>query len=355
MILDKFENLEAFNINKKSKENFFKNRINQLTKFHSKNSDLYKNFLKKFNFNPNQNNPLISFPFLPTRVFKEIDLMSIPKKEVFKKIMSSGTTGDKLSKIYLDKTNAQNQIIVLNKIIKTILGNSRLPMMILDKNPRYNSRTSFNASAAAVYGFSIFGKDHTYLINQKGELDINLFYKFVSRHKNDKIFIFGFTSIIYKFLIESHFPQKVDLSNSILLHGGGWKKMEKKKIDNLKFKMLLDKKFKLKKVFNYYGLVEQTGSIFLECEKCSSFITSVFSDVIIRDLHFKEQKKGKKGFIQLFSIVPTSYPGHNILTEDLGEIVDNSKCVCANLGKAFLVHGRMPKSEIRGCSDTYDQ
>ena len=91
---------------------------------------------------------------------------------------------------------------------------------------------------------------------------------------------------------------------------------------------------------------------FLECEKCSCFITSVFSDVIIRDLHFKEQVKGKKGFIQLFSIIPTSYPGHNILTEDLGEIVDNSKCICADRGKAFLVHGRMPKSEIRGCSDT---
>ena len=55
------------------------------------------------------------------------------------------------------------------------------------------------------------------------------------------------------------------------------------------------------------------------------------------DLHFKEQVKGKKGFIQLFSIIPTSYPGHNILTEDLGEIVDNSKCICANRGKAFFL------------------
>ena len=58
--------------------------------------------------------------------------MSIPKKKIFKKIMSSGTTGSSFSKIYLDKLNAQNQV-VLNKIIKTILG-TVVTMLIVDKN-----------------------------------------------------------------------------------------------------------------------------------------------------------------------------------------------------------------------------
>ena len=36
----------------------------------------------------------------------------------------------------------------------------------------------FNARSAAIYGFSIFGKNHTYLLNQKGEIDyINLSQK----------------------------------------------------------------------------------------------------------------------------------------------------------------------------------
>ena len=216
--------------------------------------------------------------------------------------MSSGTTGSSFSKIYLDKLNAQNQVVVLNKIIKTILGNSRLPMLIVDKNPKHSSRLEFNASAAAIYGFSIFGKDHSYLLNKNGELDFTVFENFISKYGKEKFFIFGFTSLIYEFLIKKNFSklQDLNLSNSILLHGGGWKKMEKSRIDNLKFKMLLKKKFKLKKVFNYYGLVEQTGSIFLECEKCSCFITSVFSDVIIRDLHFKEQVKGKKVLFNYF-------------------------------------------------------
>ena len=57
----------------------------------------------------------------------------------------------------------------------------------------------------------------------------------------------------------------------------------------------------LQNIFNYYGLVEQTGSIFIEC-KCGYFITSNFSDVLIRDSNFNLLKDNQKGFLQLFSL-----------------------------------------------------
>ena len=94
-------------------------------------------------------------------------------------------------------------------------------------------------------------------------------------------------------------------------------------------------------------MVEQTGSIFIECSKCGCFVTSIFSDILIRDKHFNILSNGKKGIIQLFSLLPTSYPGHSILTEDIGEIVDN-KCDCSNQGTRFVVHGRIEKSETTG-------
>ena len=58
-----------------------------------------------------------------------------------------------------------------------------------------------------------------------------------------------------------------------------------------------------------------------------------------------------KGFVQLISLLPTSYPGHNILTEDLGEIINKPNCNCSLEGKRFLIHGRVKEAEIRGCSD----
>ena len=54
----------------------------------------------------------------------------------------------------------------------------------------------------------------------------------------------------------------------------------------------------------------------------------------------------------MLSILPHSYPGHNILTEDLGVIHGEDDCKCGRRGKYFSVLGRIPNSEIRGCSDT---
>ena len=176
---------------------------------------------------------------------------------------------------------------------------------------------------------------------------------FQKKFASKKFFIFGFTSFIYENLIKNLSTKSINsnFENGILLHGGGWKKMEKIKITNDIFKKKLIDNIKLKNIYNYYGLVEQTGSIFVECKKCSCFVTSIYSDVLIRDKDFNIAKNGQKGFIQLFSLLPTSYPGHSILTEDIGEIIDDGKCDCSLKGKRFLVHGRAEQSEVRGCSD----
>ena len=104
---------------------------------------------------------------------------------------------------------------------------------------------------------------------------------------------------------------------------------------------------------NYYGMVEQTGSIFMECE-CGFLHASSFSDIIIRDhLDYSPKNIGERGLIQLLSVVPKSYPGHSILSEDIGKIYGVDDCKCGRKGKYFKVYGRLKKAEIRGCSDTY--
>ena len=108
--------------------------------------------------------------------------------------------------------------------------------------------------------------------------------------------------------------------------------MEKIKISNKIFKKKLLRQLGLANIHNYYGLVEQTGSIFVEVVWL--FHNLSFSDILIYK-NFKIQRNGSKGFIQLLSTLPTSYPGHSILTEDIGEIVDNHKCNCSFQGKDF--------------------
>jgi hypothetical protein len=91
----------------------------------------------------------------------------------------------------------------------------------------------------------------------------------------------------------------------------------------------------------------------MECE-FGYLHASIFSDISIRDFHdFHALDFEQEGIIQLSSLLPTSYPGHSILTEDTGKIIGEDDCRCGRLGKYFKVHGRIPNAEIRGCSDVY--
>ncbi len=102
------------------------------------------------------------------------------------------------------------------------------------------------------------------------------------------------------------------------------------------------------------GMVEQTGSVFMECE-AGYLHSSIFSDVITRREDFSICAFNEAGVIQLLSLLPKSYPGHSILSEDSGIIHGEDDCQCGRLGKYFTVHGRIESAEIRGCSDTFSQ
>ena len=105
---------------------------------------------------------------------------------------------------------------------------------------------------------------------------------------------------------------------------------------------------------NFYGMVEQTGSVFVECE-IGHLHASLFSDVVIRNpLDWSECRVGEPGLIQVLSVLPRSYPGHSLLTEDRGELLGEDDCRCGRKGRYFRVLGRLPRAEARGCSDTYE-
>ena len=352
-MIDSLLKLGPFSVNNNKKNKIVKDQIKLLTLHHYKFCEKYKKLIRNLKFKIRNNNRLEDFPMLPVRLFKKFDFMSVSENKIVKKLVSSGTSGQELSKIYLDKKNSNNQVKVLGKIISTILGRKRLPMLIIDQNPEILDRSTFNARATAIYGFSIFGTNHCYLLDKENNIDYKILNNFLEKFSKNKFFVFGFTSFVYENLIKKLSTNllKTNLKNAVLLHGGGWKKLEKLKISNEQFKRQLFKKIKLKNIYNYYGLVEQTGSIFIECNKCGYFITSVFSDIFIRDKKFNVVKNGKKGLIQLLSLLPTSYPGHNILTEDIGEIINEENCKCRLKGKHFLVHGRAKEAEVRGCSD----
>ena len=344
-----------FSLSKKGKSILFKEALSSLTNHHYQHCTEYKSILDALKYNGGINYSCNQFPFLPVRLFKDYKLSSIDDEIIFKTMNSSGTSGQGVSKIYLDKENAFSQTKVLTKIVSTVLGNKRLPMLIIDSKSVKKDRYTFTARGAGTTGFSIFGKDVTYALDDNMELDIDKVKYFFQRHKNKKIFIFGFTFIIWKYFVKyiHDINLKLPPLDGVVIHGGGWKKLADEAVDNVQFRKSVYDACGVNNVINYYGMVEQTGSIFLECSE-GYLHCSIFSDIIIRRNDFSICDFKEIGLVQLISLLPTSYPGHNIISEDLGEIIGIDDCKCGRLGKYFIIHGRAEKAEIRGCSDTVE-
>lgn len=357
MDINEILEIAPYSLSKEEKHKLLNERLQELTHKHYENCPEYRQMMDAAGLDINKLPDYEKIPFLPVRLFKEFELRSCPKEDVVKTMTSSGTTGQQVSRIYLDRETSSAQQKCLAKIVTHFLGSQRVPMLILDSSAILKDRNMFSARGAGILGFSIFGSKRQYALDENMELDVEGMKTFLEAHKGETIFLFGFT-----FMVWQHFYRKLletgyrpDLSKGVLIHGGGWKKLVNEKVSPEEYKKCLNEVCGIlpENVHDYYGMVEQTGCVYMEC-KCGHLHASAFSDVLIRrPFDFSLADKGEKGLIEVVSVLPESYPGHILLTEDEGVILGEDDCPCGLKGKYFKIEGRIKNAEIRGCSDTY--
>lgn len=357
MDINEILSIEPYSLSREEKRALLNDRLRELTHLHYEKCEAYRHIIDAYGVDVHHLPFYEELPFLPVRIFKEFEMRSCKKEEVVKTMTSSGTTGQQVSRIFLDRETSSLQTKCLAKIVSTFLGTKRVPMLILDSSAVVKNRNMFSARGAGILGFSMFGSKRCYALNEEMELDIESMRAFLEAYQGETIFMFGFTFMIwqhfYKKLLESGY--KPDLSKGVLIHGGGWKKLVTEAISPAEYKKALNDVCGIfpENVHDYYGMVEQTGTIYMEC-KCGHLHASCFSDVLIRRPEdFSLADRGEKGLIEVVSILPQSYPGHILLTEDEGMILGEDDCPCGLKGKYFKIEGRIKNAEIRGCSDTY--
>lgn len=294
-------------------------------------------------------------PPLPVRLFKEHDLKSIDEEDVFKVLTSSGTTGQAVSRISLDRAATQLQSRALSRTMGEVLGTERLPMLIADSGSVLANRQSFSARGAGVAGMMSFGRRHTYALDDDQRLDLDRVRAFLDSYGDRPFLIFGFTYMVWLHLYEPARAAGLDFSHGVLVHSGGWKKLVDQAVSPDEFRRRLQDDIGLSKSYNFYGMVEQIGTVFLEGpDDPGTLYAPLFADVIIRDpVTWEPVEIGETGVIEVVSLLPRSYPGHALLTEDLGRLVGVDDGPTWK-GKRFQVIGRVPLAEVRGCSDTYE-
>jgi phenylacetate-coenzyme A ligase PaaK-like adenylate-forming protein len=347
--------IPPFSLNKTDKRRLLTARLLELTRRHIANCPEYKAMIRGIGFDVDKCEDYYDIPFLPVRLFKELDLKSVPQEDVFKVLTSSGTTGQAVSKIYLNKATANAQQKTLVKIVSEFTGSGRMPMLIVDSPSVIKDRSMFSARGAGILGFSIFGSDRAYVLNDNMEINTPVIDAFLEKHRGKRILLFGFTYIVwlhfYKEMIRLGYSP--DLQNGVLIHGGGWKKLSNEAVSKEDFKQRITEACGLSDIHDYYGMVEQTGCVYMECEY-GHLHASIFSDIIMRrHTDFSPCAFGESGIVQVVSALPESYPGHSLLTEDEGVLLGEDSCPCGRKGKFFNINGRLKMAEIRGCSDTY--
>ncbi len=294
-------------------------------------------------------------PFVPVSLFKSMELKSISEAEVFKTLRSSGTSGESLSQVFLDKDTAQMQSKVLVKIAQHFLGKQRRPMVILDHRGTIENRHAFSARATGILGMSQFGREPFFALREDMSLDVDGLNNYIQRFASKGVLFFGFTFMAWKHFVLEAERQKLRFSihDGILVHSGGWKKLTELAVSAKDFRERVSAVTGISSVINFYGMVEQVGSIFFE-NPLHYLHTPIFSDVIVRDpVSLRPLPHGEVGLVQVLSMIPLSYPGHSILTEDLGVIRGEDNASLEMKGKYFEILGRVPQSQLRGCSDVY--
>lgn len=328
--------------------------LNRLTAWHASRCEPYRHIVERL-FDAGPATSLEALPYLPVRLFKTLELRSVPRGEVVRTLTSSGTSGQAVSRVFLDRETAARQTRALASIMSHFLGRQRLPMVVVDSATLLQDRTRFNARAAGILGFSTFGRDHLHCLDETLALDASALQAFLDRHRGTPVLAFGFTFVVWQGLYQGALraDRHFDFGpGSTLVHGGGWKRLVDQQVDGAEFGRRLRERLGIRRVMNYYGMAEQAGSIFMECEK-GHLHAPAFADVVIRDpVTLRPLPAGETGLVQVLSALPLSYPGHSLLTEDLGVLHGTDDCGCGRAGRYFSVRGRLPQSELRGCSDT---
>ena len=353
MTLDELLYAPQYSLTQETKEESLIPGLNELTGHHQQNCAAYARLLSVLYPAAGHSRSLAEIPFLPIGLFKTHQLSSVPAGEIFKTVTSSGTSGQQVSRIPLDRATAQRQTTALSRIMTHVLGPQRLPMILVESAGLITDRARLNARAVGTIGMMNFGRRHFYALDEAMNLDEPGLRNFLEEFGSQPFLIFGFTFMVWQYFFQRIVAAGLDLSQGILVHSGGWKKMQEMAVTNAEFRARFAEKTGLTRIYNFYGMAEQVGSVFLEGEDGYLYPPN-FADVIVRDpLTFREQPVGQPGVLQVLSLLPGSYPGHSILTEDLGVLRGIDDSTCGRAGKYFSVIGRVPNAELRGCSDVH--
>jgi hypothetical protein len=244
-------------------------------------------------------------------------------------------------------------------IIRDFIGPSRRPYLVIDTPENITAQAELGARAAAIQGLGSFATEVTCCLrcDLQGEssLDLEKLLECAAKWKDTEVLAYGFTHVIWTQLVQplQRNGTTLGIPNVHVLHSGGWKRLEQQAVTRDVFMRGVASAFgcSADRIIDFYGMVENVGVVYPDCEYGNKHAPA-FAEVIVRNpLTLAPVEAGEQGLVQVCSVLPTSFPGFLLLTEDMAEIIGYDGCPCGRRGTQFRFAGRVPKAEVRGCGN----
>ncbi|MGA2059065.1 MAG: acyl-protein synthetase [Thermoguttaceae bacterium] len=323
----------------------------------------YDRFLRRLGPSPADWQTLSDVPPLPVSMFKQFLLSAVPPEKVVRELLSSSTTGQQPSRIMIDKTTAFRQARALASILKEHLGGHRRPYLVLDAQESVAAGDTLTARGAAIRGVGNFASETIYGMKKQANGDLAADWvcieDFFQRHGQKPVLLFGFTFMVWTRFVEEAERRAIKFQAPMaqLLHSGGWKKLADQAVAKNEFTRRTSDVLGCdpRGILDFYGMIEQVGTVFVDCQSGNKHAPA-FADVLIRRPYTLQPASiGQTGIIEVVSVLPSSYPGQVLITEDQGVLMGVDDCPCGRLGNYFRFTKRIEQAEARGCGDTFAQ
>jgi len=320
----------------------------------------YKNYIQHWPSDFRSAARVSDLPFLPVGILKADPPLSFVDRDEIKRVLtSSATTSQVPSRVVLDSSTARRMTKGVVSIVRDFIGPARRPYLVVDTPGFLGSRGELGARGAAIQGLQPFasGTTHCLIASEQGELrlDLDALKDFARKHQDTDLLVYGFTYILWNHLVKPLMDEGVclNLPKVQILHSGGWKRLQDQAVEKSVFNEQLARAFgcSTDRIIDFYGMVESVGVIYPDCSAGNKH-GPVFGDVIVRNpLTLEPVAAGEHGIVQVCSVLPTSFPGHLLLTEDMAQVLAYDGCPCGRRGISFRFAGRVPKAELRGCGN----
>lgn len=295
---------------------------------------------------------LTELPFVHTTVFKHLRLRTEGEGIAHQReVRSSATSGQAPSAISLDAHSAERQAVSTRAVLEDFLGPHPRPLVVLDSASALRSR-ALGARTAAALALRPLSSDLRFVLGApENPESLDWDAVLATLGDGDELLVYGFTWMLWLGWAQADVPERLREVRVDFVHSGGWKKLETISVAREAFdSALLATVCAGSRVLDYYGMAEQIGMIFPLCPRGVRHIP-VWGEVLVRDPWTLEPlPPGEVGMLQLLNVLALGAPYHSVLSEDLGRLAEGP-CACGRAGRTFLLEGRVPKAELRGCAN----